>query len=128
MTAGLTKVYACLTDEFVIYDSRVGAALGLLARTFATETELDDPDLDPIRFPWGSGNTSSKTANRRNPSALPYSFPKYKNERMHAEWNLRASWLLSQVATDLDLAVAPGVPPLRQLEAGLFMIGYSVRG
>jgi len=40
MNAGFTKIHALMLDDFVIYDSRVGAALGLLVRNFLTEKDI----------------------------------------------------------------------------------------
>ncbi len=35
MNSGFTKIYSLLIDIYIIYDGRVGAALGLLARQYA---------------------------------------------------------------------------------------------
>ncbi|WZB76199.1 hypothetical protein WJ972_10270 [Achromobacter insuavis] len=41
MNAGLTKVFSLLSEQLIIYDGRVGAALGWLVRAFLkSETEL----------------------------------------------------------------------------------------
>jgi len=41
INSGFTKIYSLLVDDFVMYDGRVGAALGLLGRLFCQETGLD---------------------------------------------------------------------------------------
>ena len=42
MNAGFEKIYSVLLDGCVIYDGRVGAALGLLARQFCEASELPE--------------------------------------------------------------------------------------
>ena len=39
MNSGFTKIYSLYIDDFIIYDSRVGAALGFLVRCYCEEKE-----------------------------------------------------------------------------------------
>ena len=62
-------IYTALLDYCVIYDSRVGAALGLLARQFCIETKR--ADLPPgLAFAYGSPKEAQNPRNPkvRNPS------------------------------------------------------------
>lgn len=54
MNAGLTKVYSLLTDEIVMYDSRVGAAMAYLVNKLMPEGNIPDE----LAFAWASGKTS----------------------------------------------------------------------
>ena len=57
MTAGFTKIYSLLMDDFVIYDSRVGATLGLLVRKFCEEKRLI---AIPLELLFAYGNRSEE--------------------------------------------------------------------
>ncbi len=41
MNSGFTKIYSLCIDDFIIYDGRVGAALGLLVRKFCEDSKLE---------------------------------------------------------------------------------------
>jgi hypothetical protein len=117
--SGLTKIYALLLPgKLVMYDGRVGAALGALAVRFARERTVGV--IPPgLRFPWSPGRSQA----RRKPQPPPGSphFPKLGGSaKDHALWALRASWLL------LEAKILSGAPELRHLEAGLFMLGYDL--
>lgn len=135
MNAGMTKVYSLYCGESVIYDGRVGAALGLLvSRYLASANRSDDPVPETLRFPWGADR---KTGVERNPSTETHIFPKLGSSGMHALWNLRANWILSDSLNNRDELWgvkndAGGKNELqkrmlRAVEAAVFMIGYKVR-
>jgi len=135
MNSGFTKLYFLLIDDFIMYDGRVGAALGLLVRKFCEEQGLSE--IPPaIQFSYGPGrevNSNSKKINRRNPSAGIYHFPQFShNRRRHINDNIKASWLLKELSlhTESRFKELPQSTPLNErvtaLQSALFMIGYDV--
>ena len=132
MNAGFTKIYSCLAKNFIMYDSRVGAALGLLVRKYHEVAQLSN-DIDPsLNFPWSEGageNKDNGSAGRRDPSSQRYKFQKMGTNAVarYTIWNVRANWIVETLVPQLDLTEQDGVPAHRQVEAALFMIGYDVR-
>ncbi len=130
MNAGFTKIYSLLIDNFVIYDGRVGAALGLLVRKFCDEKGLLNIPAE-LLFAYGNarGKYDATVQNRRNPSNKKYRFPVLGNVYWkHTDNNLRANWLLKEIIDKTDSGFK-GLNPsfqLRAFEAALFMIGYDV--
>lgn len=121
MNAGFTKIYALAEPSLVAYDGRTGAAMGYLTRQFCEKQRtLLDPNLC---FPWAPG---ASTMNR-NPSTELLHFKQLANRsRFHAEWKIRASWVLN-AASDLARSEwCKGMVGLRRVEAALFMIGYDI--
>ena len=125
--SGTTKIYSLMLDNFAIYDSRVGCALGLLVNKFVKEKKYQTvPDL--LRFSWGGDKI------RRNPNQLNSKiFPEFNNKKfpdIRMKHNIEASWLIEYVGLNVNqssgffkLNVASR---LRAIEAALFMIGYGV--
>lgn len=125
--SGTTKIYSLMLNNFAIYDSRVGCALGLLVNKFVKEKKYQAvPDL--LRFSWGGDKT------RRNPNDLNSKvFPEFNNKdfpNIRMKHNIEASWLIEYVGENINqnsgffkLNVASR---LRAIEAALFMIGYGV--
>jgi len=121
MDSGLTKIYALASEKSIIYDDRVGAALGLLSRKYLesiNETEVP-PELKFMR--------SNKS--ERNPSTTVFRFPSrpVKSKKSNAPLfprqaysNLMANWIVTKLASELKWS-------RHQVEAALFMIGYRVR-
>lgn len=135
INSGFTKLYFLLVDNFIMYDGRVGAALGLLGRMYAEENSLAEvPPL--IEFSFGSGKTSGDNQalpNRRDPSNERYRLPEYTgNPERHLKDNIKASWILKSLAdqTESRFKHLPISPPLNErltaLQSALFMVGYSV--
>jgi hypothetical protein len=132
MDSGTTKVYSLVCENFIIYDSRVGAALGLLVRRWSEEKNVEKiPEV--LKFAWGDNGTERKPEKRRNPNkpgAANDIFPSIHNrgdDRTHH--NIYANWLLQLVLEsdkDSDFAKLKENERLRALEAALFMIGYCV--
>lgn len=123
MNSAMTKIYAaCRPDQLVIYDGRVGAALGLIARRFLEKEKHPGPVPTELAFAWGAARTPSIN---RNPSTEQYVFPRLfgtKADERHA-WQMRqASRLLRETVKQIN---QPAVT-LRNLERALFMIGYDV--
>ena len=125
MTSGFSKIYSALMPDFMIYDSRVAAALGLLVRHFCIGNNLTYIPSE-LRFAWTSGLGN----HLRNPSNDKYSFPKLRiyKEGEYLENNIRANWLMSCIAQNTNSRFAEIDRPkrLRALEQSLFMIGYDI--
>ena len=123
MNSAMTKVYAALRpSELIIYDGRVGAALGLLARHFLHSIKHSGPLPEELQFPWGK----ARGAQIRDPSDERFQFPQLFGQRkdiLHAEWMRRASDLLRKVVISVS---SPSSCKLASLERALFMIGYNV--
>lgn len=131
--AGMTKVYSLICDRFVIYDSRVAAALGWAVVQYCNALGLTAVPQE-LSFPWAPAKSAAgdPSPKLRNAGYASLTFPKLRSGATHAAWNLRASWLLEAV---LDLASTKSSgfnqlgdldARLRALEAALFMIGYDL--
>ncbi|OFV71414.1 MULTISPECIES: hypothetical protein [Acetobacterium] len=133
MNAGFTKIYSLCMDDFIIYDGRVGAALGLLVRKFCEAFSLAAVP-DELAFAWGKGKESAykpSAENRRNPGSKRYPFPELSNNpKRHTENNIRANWLIRELAdqTESEFKKLDHELRIRAMEAALFMIGYQVKG
>jgi len=126
MTSGFSKIYSACVDEYMIYDSRVGAALGLLIRTFCIHNHLPNIPCE-LKFVWTNGRGEQV----RNPNCDRYEFPKLRlyKEDEYFENNIRANWLISAIAnrTKSKFSNLESHSRLRALEQALFMIGYDIR-
>lgn len=123
MNSAMAKVYAAADPEkLAIYDGRVGAALGLLARDFL---QLGGHHSVPgeLAFRWGSSrNACPGRRDQRDPSKGNLRFPRLfvKNGNQdHALMMQRTSLLLR------DLAGRSGAK-LTDWEKALFMVGYDI--
>jgi hypothetical protein len=130
--AGMTKVYSLLCRSLIIYDSRVAAALGWAVTLFCQDRQLTTVPA-ALDFPWAPAKNAPDAANPkwRNPSSAGLVFQRLKSGALHAQWNMRASWLLEAVlshekAKTSQFARLPAQTRLRALEAALFMIGYDL--
>ena len=122
MSSGFSKIYSLLLDHFIIYDSRVAAALGYFVRLYCEEMHLPKVP-EPLRFAY----CASRGTHRRNPSKGLYHFPIMQPNK-YAMHNLRASWLLQEVVNRPSnlFYQLHDKQRLRALEAALFMIGYEL--
>ena len=131
MTSGFSKIYSAYIDDYMIYDSRVGAALGLLVRNYCESNGFPSVPKE-LSFIWIKGlegQSASLTFNRRNPSRDSYVFPQLlNNPKIYFENNIRANWLMSTVAktTRSKFGTVEQSNSLTALEQSLFMIGYDV--
>ena len=129
MNSAMTKIYWAADEakQLVIYDGRVGAALGLLAREFVQGKGFSRVP-EELKFLWGASRDSHVKGlpNRRNPSqgslVFPALFKPVRKDYWHATMVRRASQLLQRVAEMLDANVS-----VLDLEKAFFMIGYDVR-
>jgi hypothetical protein len=127
MNSGFTKIYSLLIKDFIIYDSRVGAALGLLVKFFLQENNLDYIPGE-LAFAYGNARPTKgdkSDINRRNPSNDRFKFPVLRNnDKHHIFNNIRANWLLKEISNKSLFKNESS--PIRALESAFFMIGYSV--
>jgi hypothetical protein len=124
MNAGFTKYYALACDDAIIYDGRVGAALGLLAKEFCKKNKIETLPSS-LAFRWGPQN--GKNPLNRNPSDDKYVFAKLPTEgEAWAEWNIKGNWILSSALSSSDAHWCSGPEGLRRVEAALFVMGYSL--
>ncbi|WP_199052028.1 hypothetical protein [Aquitalea sp. ASV15] len=123
--SGMTKVYSLLIPGFIIYDSRVAAALAWFVNKWCEKTSRKQVPSS-LAFPCmpAKEGENPRIRKSRNPSNGTRIFPKLNNQaRVHAQWNLRASWLLDECLR--HSAPMPFIN-LRELEAALFMWGYNL--
>jgi hypothetical protein len=131
--AGMTKVYSLICRDFVIYDSRVAAALGWAVVMYCRAHQLSKVPVE-LAFPWAAAKEAgARPAKRRNPGEGALRFPRLKASTNHAQWNLKASWMLTAVLKHPNAALSGfnastkgDIAALRKLEAALFMIGYDL--
>jgi hypothetical protein len=122
MNSGFTKIYSLLLNDFVIYDSRVGAALGLLVSSFL---EINDFEKVPASLNFAYGVKKGENGySSRNPSKGKFQFEKLNNNNvLHSLNNLKANWILADAFKNHKTKTFSS---LREIEAALFTIGYSV--
>lgn len=131
--SGMTKVYSLLCENFVIYDSRVAAALGMLVVRYCRAKGLDYVP-SALNFPWAAAKESATTTSPkcRNPSTGAFQFSRLRSGSHHARWNMHASWVLSQAVNHHLSSNSPfrkdktSAQALRDLEKALFSIGYDL--
>ena len=128
--AGMTKVYSLLVNDFIIYDSRVAAALGWIVVKYCQDRQLTTVPAE-LAFPWAPAKEgpAAKWRKNRNPAKGNLQFPGLNGAAQHAHWNLKASWILAEVLANAGAGAftdAGSIAPLRRLEAALFMIGYDL--
>jgi hypothetical protein len=128
MNAGLVKIYSLLLDRCVIYDGRVGAALGLLVREFCVETAR--PEVPgPLAFAFGQPKEGPNPSSpkHRDPSLGPYKFPRLRPDPLqHTIHTMRANWLLREALRDHAGPFSAGENGFHEVAAALFMVGYDV--
>ena len=129
MNAGFVKIYSLLCDHCVIYDGRVGAALGLLVRQFR---EHKGRTTVPrcLAFAFGSPKEAldARYPKLRDPSRNGLRFPRLRPSSPHHTAQLmRANWFLRSILETGAWAASPGEDGFHELAAGLFMVGYDLR-
>lgn len=129
MNSAMTKVYAALDPKrLVIYDGRVGAALGLLAKNYLHSINYCDELPTHLAFAWGASSRKYQRGrkNERNPSDETFKFPPLfgqKRDMRHAQMMATTSNLLCQVSRQISKNNHSLLP---DLEKALFMVGYDV--
>jgi hypothetical protein len=128
MNAGFVKIYSVLLDSCVIYDGRVGAALGLLARQYCEGRRLEGVP-PPLAFAFGAPKEAinAQQPKLRNPSRGFFRFPRLRQDsRFHAEQTMRANWFLESALACRPDVFSSGEVGFHELAAGLFMVGYDL--
>ncbi len=128
MNAGLTKYYSIACDGVLIYDGRVGAALGYLVRKFCISHELERVP-EPLAFRWGAQNSSSPhAALNRDPSLGNFNFPRLPplGKSKWATGNIHANWIIQAAREQANVDWCGDPDGLRRIEAALFVIGYEM--
>lgn len=128
--AGMTKIYSLLLEKFIIYDSRVAAALAWLV-VMSLDGGKGGIEVPPLlNFPCMPPKEAktAKIHKVRNPSGGIYQFQNMGNKpSLHAQWNLRASWIIEAVVKGPgETAFHKSADPVRSLEAAMFMWGYDL--
>jgi hypothetical protein len=122
--AGTTKVHSLLLQDWVIYDSRVAAALAWLVYQWSSRRP-------PSFLQFGCMRANSVRNKSRSPDEKMFKYftasGDVRNHRVHLKWNLRANWVLSAALNAANRRcglneVAP-FASLREVEAALFMVG-----
>lgn len=126
MSAGFTKIYSLMLNEFIIYDGRVGAALGLIEKYFYIATNLPQSKL--LSFHYGNAKTADNKSSKlnRNPSEGLFKVSVLGSGHIHTRDNLKANWILQHVIHNSRSKFTENSEPLRALECALFMIGYHL--
>ena len=123
------KIYSLLCDDCVIYDGRVGAALGLLTRQFCEATgHTEVPSA--LEFAFGTPKEARNTKNTkvRDPSHGPLRFPRLgPDARFHTVQAMRANWFIGRALNRNPNAFSAGEEGFHELAAGFFMVGYDLR-
>jgi hypothetical protein len=123
--AGTTKIHSLLLTDFVIYDSRVAAALAWLVYSWSRTTSIVIPTY--LQFGCMRANTTKPGGKKRKPDddAFQYFSPtgRLKNHYKHAMWNLRANWIIQAAIQETGGQSINMIWTSRKVEAALFMIG-----
>lgn len=122
MNSSVTKVYSFADSEekIIIYDGRVGAALGVLAKEFLKSKKINVlPNI--LDFGWFD-NQSKYRVGSRNPSDNQYKFTKLGNTKFHANCMWKTNKLVMQIVKFLSYRCTP-----LEIERSLFMVGYDIR-
>lgn len=126
--AGLTKIHALLdVSGSPIYDSRVGAAMGMLYSLFREQWTGKGKPL--LAFPSGGARGNQL----RNPGAFVNGLaaPQFSsiNYETWARWQVRLGWIIRALLERTSWFTEHGALPARchAFEASLFMLGYDLR-
>ncbi|MBH8613793.1 hypothetical protein I4N56_024995 [Pseudomonas mohnii] len=134
MNSAMTKIYAAADPKnIIIYDGRVGAALGLLARQWLEAAGESVVPAD-LAFRWGPNTkTPSNKVETRDPSRGGFQFIQLYRSTAR-EPNPTQTWAELVRMTNRLLrevirlrAQAQQSVTLLALERALFMVGYDVR-
>ncbi|MGY4494886.1 hypothetical protein [Pseudomonas sp. TE3610] len=121
--SGMTKVYALLLQDFIIYDSRVAGALAWLALQWWTVYQKQPAATLPSALKFGCLIGNGSKARYRNP--CPAVFPWLRNSPFdHYTWNVRANWILASAQN--RAGAGSRFADLREIEAALFQMGDRV--
>jgi hypothetical protein len=125
-----------LSDDMIIYDSRVGAALGYLVKKCAILNKWSYIPAE-LLFPYAPPRYAPTATNPLNRNPGPFArvhFPSFSGRPgLQTIFMLRASWIIDEVIKIVECIKDHNlkcknvtIPKHRFLEAGLFMIGYDL--
>jgi len=124
--ASMTKVYSLLLEDFVIYDSRVGAALSWLVLRCYKGGSI--PEYLKFAIP-----PSKSVITLRNPRVGNDGFSVLRNDPLkYIKWNIRANWILtgalrhSKENPVLRKSGECQFKNIRRIEAALFTLGRDL--
>lgn len=125
MNSSFTKIYALASpDPFIMFDSRVSAAFQLIVSNFLKGKSRGSNIPGSLAFP--------QLESRGSANRILKGFPQFKsqNRSLHAEWNVKANWIVDASLAEASLKTFCGATErsdqMRAVEAALFMIGYEV--
>ena len=134
MNSSTTKVFAAasIDKNIIIYDGRVGAALGLIVRSFLAAEKINEIP-EELAFLWGSPTTAGAAKLKtRDPSKDQYIFKMIPNNsskptahEIRADLTRRSSLYILE-AVERIKSQGEQVA-IQDYERALFMIGYDVR-
>lgn len=129
MNAGFVKIYSLLGDNCVMYDGRVGAALGLLVRQFCEDKNRSTvPRLLAFAFGIPKEGRNPEHPKLRDPSGGSLRFPRLRPDaRFHTAQVMRANWFLRRALEIRPRSFSEGEDGFHELAAGLFMVGYDLQ-
>jgi hypothetical protein len=122
--AGTTKVHSLVLPDWMIYDSRVAAALAWLVHRWSAGQPPQH-----LRFGCMRANSCKKKCRSPDQRIFPYFVASghVRNHHKHAMWNLRANWILRAALDKAGEASGSHATStfgtLREVEAALFMMG-----
>lgn len=126
--SGFTKIYACLDERFLMYDSRVSAAFCKdIACFLMSRNENSVPD--ELSFTYGSGMGNLN----RNPNPKAFKGIRFSN-MYHSphnglKSNIRFNWIMEKLSTDYANAhLQNDNTPYTSfiLQSGYFMLGREI--
>lgn len=123
--AGFTKIHSLFLPRFVIYDSRVAAALGWLVVQYLASTKSARSVPETLHFRRMTG----RPGHLRNASSGNYIFKSADNNHgAHAESNIMANWVICAALAQAGgkFCGQEGDAALRAIEAALFVVGYDL--
>ncbi len=134
MNASFTKIYSLISnDPFIIYDSRVAAGLGVLAKEYwLAQHQTNKNGCFPNELMFVRLEDRSTVNRDASNVSQGITFPKIKahrKERWHAQWNVYANWIAEAVIADMNSFANQKtlLDKSRALEAALFMIGKETK-
>jgi hypothetical protein len=120
--AGNSKIYSVILKDFIIYDSRVAAALAYLLKScFEIKNRRDIPlDFELFLLPYRD-NKDKPTYKR---DVYPFCTIQ-DNNKLHFYSNILASLIVKSAVVEINKESDQKITT-RDFEAALFMIGYDV--
>ena len=111
--SGFSKIYACLSENFIIYDSRVAARMCFLISECFKKNN-----------PFSLGIPDYQAKGNRNPG---HEFPKLRrNSQKYFESNTKASWIIEELAIQNPNDNFPKEKLMFAYQTVFFVFGKSI--